>query len=58
MSAGVHSVATMTNTDGLDLKTDISFAGLLPVENLYETGEKPLPRKITFCIMSLYFLMC
>ena len=57
MSVGVHNVATATNTDVLDLKTAINFAGLLPVENIYETGEKPFPRKITFCIMSLEFLM-
>lgn len=57
MSVGVHNVGTVTNTDVLDLKTTINFAGLLPVENIYETGEKPLPRKITFCIMSLEFLM-
>lgn len=55
---GVHNISTMTNTDVLDLKTTISFAGLLPVENIYETGEKPLPRKITFCVMNLDFLMC
>ena len=55
MSVGVHNISTMTNTDVLDLKTTISFAGLLPVENIYETGEKPLPRKITFCVMNLDF---
>lgn len=54
---GVHNISTMTNTDVLDLKTTISFAGLLPVENIYET-EKNLCSENNLCIMNLDFLMC
>ena len=39
MSVGVHNVATMTNTHVLDLKTAVSFAGLL---RIYVKQEKNL----------------
>lgn len=46
----------MSLTDMPDLKVSISLTGLVHFEIRYEIGHKPVPRRSTFCIISLEIL--